>query len=374
MVVNAPMAGIAGGALAAAVSAAGGLGFIGGGYGNVAWIGRQLDIAGDEAVGVGLITWALAGRPRLLELVLGRGVHWIWFSFGDASPHLDIVHAAGALAVCQVQSAEDARRVVEAGADVIVAQGHESGGHGRDNEHLADLLPAVIAAVTPVPVFAAGGITTAADRRGAMAKGASGVVVGTRLYASHEALDTAAAKATLVASTATRRTTVFDLVRGPIWPAGHSGRAVVNSTVERWDGRHAALRADLHAQRRHYRQAVAADDTDVRVVWAGTGVSRIHDILPAGDIVRAIAASRESGRGALAQQSLQILHRRALGGDHAADHLPGGRVGEMLAGVAEGAEPARREPGGEVGLGHPRLEPALCVEPSSGVVSDVGAR
>ena len=136
-----------------------------------------------------------------------------------------------------------------------------------------------------------GAITTPSDRQRATASGAAGVVVGTRLYASHEALDTDAAKARLVASSVTRRTTVFDLVRGPIWPAGHSGRAIVNSTVERWHGRQAALRRDLDTQRRHYRQAVAADDTDVRVVWAGTGVSRIHDILPAGEIVRTIAGS-----------------------------------------------------------------------------------
>jgi nitronate monooxygenase len=291
LVVNAPMAGVAGGALAAAVSAAGGIGFIGGGYGDAAWIDHQLDIAGDQSVGVGLITWALADRPGLLEHVLGRGARWIWLSFGDATPHLKVVHAAGAIAVCQVQTTAEARRVAMAGADVIVAQGQESGGHGRDNDRLADLLPAVVDAVAPVPVLAAGAITTAADRQRATAGGAAGVVVGTRLYASHEALDTDAAKAKLVESSVTHRTTVFDLVRGPIWPAGHGGRAVVNSTVERWHGRNAALRRDLANQRRHYRQAVEADDTDVRVVWAGTGVSRIHDILPAGEIVSTIAGS-----------------------------------------------------------------------------------
>ena len=296
VVVNAPMAGIAGGALAAAVTAAGGLGFIGGGYGDAAWIDDQLDIAGDESVSVDLITWVLAARPGLLEHVLGRGVRWIWLSFGDATPHLRVVHAAGAIAVCQIQSADEARRVASAGADVIVAQGHESGGHGRDNDRLADLLPAVIDAVAPVPVLAAGAVTTAADRQRAMAGGAAGVVVGTRLYASHEALDTDAAKAKLVASSVTCRTTVFDLVRGPIWPAGHSGRAVVNATVERWHGRQAALRRDLDTQRHRYRQAVAADDTDVRVVWAGTGVSRIHEVLSAGDIVRTIAGPNAAPR------------------------------------------------------------------------------
>ena len=111
-----------------------------------------------------------------------------------------------------------------------------------------------------------------------------------RLYASHEALDTDAAKAKLVESSVTHRTTVFDLVRGPIWPAGHGGRAVVNSTVEWWHGRNAALRRDcqpappLPASGRGGRHRRC-------VVWAGTGVSRIHDILLAGEIVSTIAGS-----------------------------------------------------------------------------------
>jgi nitronate monooxygenase len=187
-----------------------------------------------------------------------------------------------------VQTLGEARRAAAAGADVIVAQGHESGGHGRDNAPPAELLPAVIAAVAPVPVLAAGGMTTRVDRQWAMTLDAAGVVVGTRLYASEEALDTGAAKDRLVASTATRRTNVFDLVRGPVWPVGYTGRAIVNSTVAHWHGREDELRADLDAARHHYRRAVVTDDTDVRVVWAGTGVSRVHELLPAGYIVRSM--------------------------------------------------------------------------------------
>ena len=204
------MAGVAGGALAAAVSAAGGIGFIGGGYGD-AWIDHQLDIAGDQSVGVGLITWALARPPPGTRAECGA--RWIWLSFGDATPHLKVVHAAGAIAVCQVQTTAEAR-VAMAGADVIVAQGQESGGHD-DNDRLADLLPAVVDAVAPVPVLA-GAITTAADRQRASAAAAES---SSARLASHEALDTDAAKAKLVESSVTHRTTVFDLVRGPIWPA-----------------------------------------------------------------------------------------------------------------------------------------------------------
>jgi nitronate monooxygenase len=282
------MAGIAGGALAAAVTRAGGLGFIGGGYGDVAWIEAQLDIAADPDVGVGLITWALRGRTDLVERLVRRGVRWVWLSFGEPAPYIPALRAAGVVVLCQVQTVAEARRVALSGADVIVAQGNESGGHGRDNAPLAELLPAVIDAVAPVPVLAAGGITSRVDRQRAMSLGAAGVVVGTGLYASDEALDTDAAKRRLVTATTTRRTNVFDLVRGPVWPAGYTGRAIVNSTVTHWHGHEEALRADLGTARRDYRQAVAADDTDVRVVWAGTGVSRIEEIVPAGDIIRAM--------------------------------------------------------------------------------------
>lgn len=290
-VVNAPMAGIAGGALAAAVTRAGGLGFIGGGYGDATWVDEQLDVAAGVEVGVGFITWALADRVAVVGRVLDRGVRWLWLSFGDPSVFVRAAHGrGGAVVICQVTSVAEARRVVDAGADVVVAQGHESGGHGRDGLPMSELLPAVVAAVAPVPVFAAGGIGTAADRERATGLGAAGVVVGTRLYASHEALDSDAAKHRLVSSSMTRRTTVFDLLRGPEWPAGHTGRALVNGAVERWHGREHELRAGLEVQRSRYRQSAEVDDMDVRVVWAGTGVSDIHEILPAGDIVRAISA------------------------------------------------------------------------------------
>jgi nitronate monooxygenase len=227
------------------VTRAGGLGFIGGGYGHVSWIDDQLDIAADAEVGVGLITWVLRDRPGLVERLVRRGVRWVWLSFGDPAPHIPVLHEAGAVALCQVQTVAQARRAAAAGADVIVAQGQESGGHGRDNAPLAELLPAVIAAVAPIPVLAAGGITTSVDRQWAMALDAAGVVVGTRLYASEEAPDTGAAKDRLVTSTVTRRTSVFDLVRGPVWPVGYTGRAIVNSTVARWHGREDELRVEL---------------------------------------------------------------------------------------------------------------------------------
>ena len=292
-IVNAPMARIAGGALAAAVSTAGGLGFVGGGYGDLGWIDEQLTFAAGVRVGVGLITWALDDGPRQLNALVDRGIRDMWLSFGDPAPHIAVLHDAGAMAICQVQSVDEAVEAVAAGADVIVAQGTESGGHGRDNESLWTLLPAIADAVDPTPVLAAGGIGNADDLRRAQRAGAAGAAVGTRLYASHEALDSTAAKQRLVERTGadTTRTTVFDLVRGPQWPAGYSGRAVSNATVERWHGREADLSARVAGERDRYERATALDDLDVRVVWAGSGLDGIDHLASAHDIVRAIAAA-----------------------------------------------------------------------------------
>ena len=117
------------GALAAAVSRAGGLGLIGGGYGDPEWLGAELACAGDARIGVGFITWRLDARVALLDMALEHGVAAVLLSFGEVAPYAERVHAAGALLIAQVQSLAQARAALGAGADVIVAQGGEAGGH-----------------------------------------------------------------------------------------------------------------------------------------------------------------------------------------------------------------------------------------------------
>src|SRR5690242_21227196 len=129
-VLLAPMDTIAGGALAAAVTAAGGFGIIGGGYGDEARLTRDLDAAGGARVGVGFITWSMAKNPRLLDLALERKPAAIMLSFGDVRPHADKIKRAGALMLCQVQTVAQAKDAVAHGADALVAQGAEGGGHG----------------------------------------------------------------------------------------------------------------------------------------------------------------------------------------------------------------------------------------------------
>src|SRR6187397_1834628 len=127
----APMDLVADGKLAATVSRAGGFGIIGGGYGDEAWLTRELDAAGDARVGVGFITWSMAKNPRLLDIALERKPAAIMLSFGDVKPHVDKIKRAGALLICQIQTVEQARDAIANGADVLIAQGAEARGHGH---------------------------------------------------------------------------------------------------------------------------------------------------------------------------------------------------------------------------------------------------
>ena len=197
-VLLAPMGFVSGRALAAAVSAAGGLGIIGGGYADPEWLECELAAAGNQRVGCGFITWALAQRPAALDLALHRSPAAIMLSFGDAGPFIPGIKETGALVICQVQSLKQARQVLEQGADIIVAQGSEAGGHGSTRSTLP-LVPAIVDIVAAsgrdALVIAAGGIVNGRGLAAVLMLGADGVLMGTRFLASEEALAAPAAKA-----------------------------------------------------------------------------------------------------------------------------------------------------------------------------------
>src|SRR5215467_10875263 len=154
-VLLAPMDLVSGGRLAATVSQAGGLGLLGGGYGESEWIDREWDRAGNARIGCGFITWSLARQPEVLERALARQPAAIMLSFGDPRPFAAAIHRAGARLICQVQTVAQAHEALEADADVIVAQGTEAGGHGM-SEPLFTLLPQVVDACPDALVVAAG--------------------------------------------------------------------------------------------------------------------------------------------------------------------------------------------------------------------------
>lgn len=282
----APMGDTAGGRLAAAVSAAGGLGLIGGGYADPDWLVREIAEAGDARVGVGFITFALDRRPGALRLALDAQPPAIQLSFGDPRPYADDIHNCGALLICQVQTSEEIALAVAAGADVIIAQGQDAGGHGRPDRGTMGLIPSVVDMVAPLPVVAAGGIADGRGLAAALMLGAAGITMGTRFLASTAALSSPAEAAALVAARSgdTVRTSVFDVVRGPAWPAGHDGRVVRNRLTDEWNNRH-----DLTEAERMFRSA-AADDYAVRPLWAGEGLDLIAGIeSPASIVVNVVA-------------------------------------------------------------------------------------
>lgn len=196
-VMLAPMGDTAGGRLAAAVSEAGGFGLIGGGYAGPQWLAAELTAAGDARVGVGVITFALDQRPDTLRLALDAHPPAIQLSFGDPRPYADAIHAGGALLICQVQTPDEIALAVAAGADAIVAQGQDAGGHGRPDRGTIGLIPSVVDSVAPLPVVAAGGIADGRGLAAALMLGAAGITMGTRFLASTAAESSPAEAAAL---------------------------------------------------------------------------------------------------------------------------------------------------------------------------------
>lgn len=296
-IVSAPMGLVSGGRLAAAVSEAGGLGLVGGGYGDPAWLREELSGVGSETRrpwGVGLITWH--ATREMVELALSYEPHAFLLSFGDPRPYAPAIKAAGCGLICQVQDIEGALQARAAGADFIVAQGTEAGGHGADSTSVLPLVPAVVDAVSPTPVLAAGGIADGRGLAAALMLGAQGVMMGTRFYASVEASGHERAKERITASRGveTKRTRVFDVARGLEWPEGYTGRALLNPFLARWDGREEDLAAALDIEGPAFREAMREGDTETAMVWAGQGVDLIPDVPAAAELVQRIGAEAEA--------------------------------------------------------------------------------
>jgi nitronate monooxygenase len=293
-IISAPMAFAAGGALAASVSAAGGLGLIGGGYGDPAWLSEQFELAAEQRVGVGFITWSLRKSPSLLDDVLRRGPAAVMLSFGDPRPFADQIRKAGARLICQCQSIDHVRDAIDAGADIIVAQGSEAGGHGALRGTLSFVPEAadLLAARSPNSMLvAAGGIADGRGLAAALMLGADGVLVGTRLWASAEALVAKGHHEAIIAAKGddTLRTTVVDIVRELPWPRGFTARVRRNTFTERWHGREELLAKSVAVEGPPYKQAFTEGDPDNTAVWFGEAAGLIEAVEPAAAIVERMA-------------------------------------------------------------------------------------
>lgn len=293
-IVSAPMAGVSGGALAAAVSRAGGFGFIAAGYLPPERVLEELDLAGRERVGVGFINWRVQQDRTAFDRVLERQAAAVFLSFGGAGVLADLVKIAGALLFIQVQSVEGAREAAALGADVIVVQGTEAGGHGA-HRSLGPLLDDIVEADFGPVILAAGGICSGRAMASALVRGADGVLCGTAFYASEESLthDSAKLRAIAASGESTERSDLFDAARNLPWPQGWTLRAARNAFSERWSdaaGLSLAGEAELEA----FRRAAAEGNFDLAPVIVGEGIGRVSRVEPAAATLTRISEEAET--------------------------------------------------------------------------------
>jgi nitronate monooxygenase len=293
----APMGGSAGGALAAAVSNGGGLGLLGAAYGDVDWLDRELRIVADgtdKPWGIGFLSWAV--DVATVERALQQHPWAVMLSFGDPRAFVEPIRQAGTALIIQATDLEEARQAVDLGADVIVAQGTEAGGHGaRRGRSTLPFVPVVVDLAAPTPVLAAGGIADGRGVAAALALGAAGALIGTRFQATVEALvDPSISKAIIEGRAEdTERSTVLDIARGSRWPYHqYSARTLGHPFLDQWRGREDELAADDDAKRA-YQDGVARGDLPPLPVWAGEAVDLINDLPSAADLVVALAGQAE---------------------------------------------------------------------------------
>ncbi|WP_298306989.1 nitronate monooxygenase family protein [uncultured Erythrobacter sp.] len=306
----APMAFGTGGSLAAACAKTGALALIGGAYGDLEFTSREY-LAAEEALeddpvafarlGCGFITWKLEEDASALDWVLDRPQRpaALMLSFGDPTTMSRRIIDAGIPLMCQVQTMAQVPEAIAAGANVIVAQGAEAGGHGMnalDGRSTFTLVPEIadyLAAQAPdVQLLAAGGIADGRGLAAVLILGADGALVGSRLWACAESLAPEAAIAEAIAANGdgTARSKVFDILREKNWPAHFDFRAIRNAIHREWEGRIGALTADPHDAIEDYKAGVATGDYSRAHVTVGEGTGLIKDAPKAADIIEAMSA------------------------------------------------------------------------------------
>ncbi|AXF24967.1 2-nitropropane dioxygenase [Burkholderia pyrrocinia] len=299
-IVLAGMGGVARAELASAVSAAGGFGFLGMVREPVALIRRevqQVRAATDRPFGTNLIP--ASTPPDLLDAQLDACIELrvpVVALFWDVMPAVvRRLRDAGVCVVHQVGSLDDARAAEAAGAQALIVQGHEAGGHVRGDRSLAALLPDVIGAAR-VPVLAAGGIVDGAGVAAAMALGAQGAMIGTAFIATHESFAHAYHKQRIVDAHEgdTLLTDIFHIN----WPRGAKVRVLPSSVTrgERGDpfGPERIAIGDEEGRPIYLFSTdsplrTMTGDFEAMALYAGTGAGRIGAVEPAGDVLRRIA-------------------------------------------------------------------------------------
>lgn len=297
-IVQAPTGSIAGQELAIAVAQAGGMGAL-----ALTWTAREQAAQSVRQVCEAtsapfLVNFALAFPPNSLNAALEAGARIVAFSWGDPQPYLSVVRQAGAKWGVQVTNVAGAKRAVELGADFLICQGVEAGGHVQSTTPLSELLPRLVEEVGAAPVLAGGGLATGADIARVLRMGAAGAVLGTRFVATRESRAHEGYKQRLVQATSddTALTVCFD----GGWPQAMH-RVLRNTTLEIWE----AAGSPPVGQRPGENESVGAStngepilryedtaprqgftgDIEAMCLYAGTGCNHIHDVPTVGEIL-----------------------------------------------------------------------------------------
>ena len=333
-VVGPPMIGVSGGTWAAAIQRAGGLGFLAAGHlmeKNDAALKQEINLYRTEMETHGLDPTFLAlgfighsatkddkawqryeqlldqERPTVVQFFAPAVTH---HSQQKSHTNISLAQEYGAKVMVQVGNVAEARQALEAGADAIVAQGAEAGGHGLRpplGRALLPLLADIQSLVRqqqqrdgrslPVAVLAAGGMTTGAMAAAALCAGADGVVLGTRLWASREALGHDSYKQALVQAASCDdvvRTTVVDQIQNHYvphpWPKPFDSLGVLQNKVTRqWEGRTDALTQALGSEHKctasDFQKACNDGNVERGAVLTGQGVGQIYSIDSVADIL-----------------------------------------------------------------------------------------
>lgn len=326
------MGSVAGADLVAAISNAGGFGVLGVSGASPESVRSRIDSARaltSRPIGVNVIIdedgWAVSAEDR--ELVrsevmsaIEAQVAAVVLFWGDPAPYVELAREGGVKLLVQVGSLEEAEAAAAAGVDAVIAQGVEAGGHVRGTTSTWELLPAVVAAVSPLPVLASGGIGDGEGIARAIALGAQGVSLGTRFVASDESKAHPEYKRRIVESRAKDTVYTEDLY-DISWP-GAPTRTLRNRTYDEWEtaghpppGERpgegtivGTLRMPSGETYDVPRYAGAGSplssfegDLEYPAMWAGESVEAVNDIKPAGEIVRRLAQDASAALGAPAR-------------------------------------------------------------------------
>jgi len=284
--------------LVSAVSAAGGIGVLGCTHLNAEQIGKcAQDIRAltnrpfalnalmffDDWVGYEA---AIAARPAAISLSWPRKDQ-------DVGRWIERAHSAGCKVTYMAGDVAEAVRGAAAGADIIVAQGTEGGGHVGWMA-TSVLVPMVVDAIAPVPVMAAGGIADGRGLAAALCLGAEGVLLGTRFLASNECGLHPNFKNAILESDGedTVLTEIPDLAASQVWP-GAMSRVKRNRFIERWAGREWALRQDVVAVAETVAAARRDGDVEEAPLFYGQDAGLIKDLPPAADIIERMVDEAE---------------------------------------------------------------------------------